>query len=160
MSEQSHRGDVPRNKPVVETRFRVRFYETDQMGVVHHAVYITWFEEGRSAFTRAIGYPYSQLEREGFSLAVAEVNARYHRPAVYDDEVRVIVCLEQLQSRGMTFSYEVRRASDGELLVTGMTRHISVDKHGQVIRISGEIREKLLAGMGRLEASSPSMPAA
>ena len=111
MSEQTHRGDVPGNKPVVETRFRVRFYETDQMGVVHHAAYITWFEEGRSAFTRAIGYPYSQLEREGFSLAVAEVNARYHRPAVYDDEVRVIVCLEQLQSRGMTFSYEVRRAS-------------------------------------------------
>ena len=152
MSEQPNRGVIPGNKPVVETRFRVRFYETDQMGVVHHAAYITWFEEGRSAFTRAIGYPYSQLEREGFSLAVAEVNARYHRSAVYDDEVRVIVCLEQLQSRGMTFSYEVRRASDGELLVTGMTRHISVDKHGQVTRISGEIRERLLTGIARLDA--------
>jgi len=111
MFEQPRRGEIPGNKPVVETRFRVRFYETDQMGVVHHAAYITWFEEGRSAFTRAIGTPYSQLEREGLSLAVAEVNARYHRPAVYDDEVRVIVCLEQLQSRGMTFSYEVRRRS-------------------------------------------------
>ena len=152
MSEQPHPCEVPGNKPVIETRFRVRFYETDQMGVVHHAAYITWFEEGRSAFTRAIGYPYSQLEREGFSLAVAEVNARYHRAAVYDDEVRVIVCLEQLQSRGMTFSYEVRRASDGELLVTGMTRHISVDKHGQVTRISGEIRERLLTGIARLDA--------
>ena len=137
---------------MVESRFRVRYHETDSMGIVHHAAYITWFEEGRSAFTRAIGYPYSQLEREGFSLAVAEVNARYHRAAVYDDEVRVIVCLEQLQSRGMTFSYEVRRASDGELLVTGMTRHISVDKHGQVTRISGEIRERLLTGIARLDA--------
>jgi acyl-CoA thioester hydrolase len=151
MSEQLNRDALPGNKPVVETRFRVRFYETDQMGVVHHAAYITWFEEGRSAFTRAIGYPYSQLEREGFSLAVAEVNARYHRPALYDDEVRVIVCLEQLQSRGMTFSYGVRRASDGELLVSGMTKHISVDEHGQVIRISGAFREKLLAGVWRLE---------
>jgi acyl-CoA thioester hydrolase len=150
MSQQPNRGATPGNKPVVETRFRVRFYETDQMGVVHHAAYITWFEEGRSAFTRAIGYPYSQLEREGFSLAVAEVNARYHRPAVYDDEVRVIVCLEQLQSRGMTFSYEIRRASDGELLVSGMTKHISVDEHGQVMSISGAFREKLLAGVGRL----------
>ena len=84
-------------------------------------------------------------------MAVTEVNARYHRPAVYDDEVRVIVCLEQLQSRGMTFSYEVRRASDGELLVSGMTKHISVDKRGQVIRISGAFREKLLAGARRLE---------
>ncbi len=63
MSEQSHRGDVPANKPVVETRFRVRFYETDQMGVVHHAAYITWFEEGRSEFTRAIGYPYADGPR-------------------------------------------------------------------------------------------------
>jgi acyl-CoA thioester hydrolase len=151
MSEQSHRGEVPGNKPVVETRFRVRFYETDQMGVVHHAAYITWFEEGRSAFTRAIGYPYSQLERGGLSLAVAEVKVRYHRPAVYDDEVRVIVCLEQFPSRGMTFSYEIRRATDGALLVTGMTKHISVDKNGQVTRISGEIRAKLIAGMERLE---------
>jgi len=150
MSEQSHRGEGPSNKAVVETRFHVRFYETDQMGVVHHAVYITWFEEGRSAFTRAIGYPYSQLEREGFSLAVAEVNARYHRPAVYDEEVRVIVCLEQLQSRGMTFSYEVRRARDGELLVSGMTKHVSVDRHGRVIRISDALRDKLLTGVGRL----------
>ena len=151
MSEQPNRGAIPGNKPVVETRFRVRFYETDQMGVVHHAAYITWFEEGRSAFTRAMGYPYSQLEREGFSLAVAEVNARYHRPAVYDEEVRVIVCLEQLQSRGMTFSYEVRRAVDGELLVSGMTKHISVDEHGQVIRISDAFREKLMTGVERLE---------
>jgi acyl-CoA thioester hydrolase len=151
MSEQPNRGAIPGDKPVVETRFRVRFYETDQMGVVHHAAYITWFEEGRSAFTRAIGYPYSQLEREGFSLAVAEVNARYHRPAVYDEEVRVIVCLEQLQSRGMTFSYEIRRAADGELLVSGMTKHISVDGHGQVTRISGAFREKLMTGVERLE---------
>jgi acyl-CoA thioester hydrolase len=122
------------------------------MGVVHHASYITWFEEGRSAFTRAIGCPYSQLEREGFSLAVAEVNARYHRPAVYDDEVRVITCLEQVQSRGMTFSYEIRRITDGALLVSGTTKHISVDRRGQVIRIPPEIRERLLEGIKRLDA--------
>ncbi len=61
---------------VVETRFRVRFYETDAMGIVHHAAYITWFEEGRSAFMRALGYPYAEMERDGVSLAVAEVAAR------------------------------------------------------------------------------------
>lgn len=138
------------NKPVTETRFRVRFFETDQMGVVHHAAYITWFEEGRSALTRDMGYPYSRMEQEGLSLAVAEVHARYHQPARYDDEVIVRVCLEELQSRGMAFSYEVRRARDDALLVTGTTRHISVDHHGRVKRIPPEIRERLAAGMERL----------
>ena len=136
---------------MAETRFRVRFHETDQMGVVHHAAYITWFEEGRSAFTRALGYPYSRMEQDGLSLAVAEVKARYHRSAVYDDEVRVIVRLEQLQSRGMTFSYEVRRASDDALLVTGATKHVTVDPQGQVTLISAEMRAKLVEGIRRLE---------
>jgi acyl-CoA thioester hydrolase len=117
------------DRPIVETRFRVRFYETDQMGVVHHAAYITWFEEGRSAFTRAIGYPYAQMEADGVALAVAEVSARYHQAAAYDDEVIVAARLDALQSRGMTFSYEIRRARDDALLVTGTTRHISVDHH-------------------------------
>lgn len=138
------------DRPIVEARFRVRFYETDQMRVVHHAAYITWFEEGRSAFTRAIGYPYAQMEADGLSLAVAEVQARYHRAACYDDEVVVAARLDELQSRGMTFSYEIRRARDGALLVTGMTRHISVDHHNAVKRIPDAMREKLLAGIARL----------
>lgn len=136
-------------KPVVETCFRVRFYETDRMGVVHHAAYVTWFEEGRSSFTRAIGYPYSQMESEGVSLAVAEVNARYHRPARYDEEVVVATCLTDLLSRGMNFTYEIRRASDGELLVTGSSRHISVDAEGAVRRIPQAMRERLEAGIAR-----------
>lgn len=132
---------------VVETRFRVRFFETDQMGVVHHAAYITWFEEGRSAFTRAIGYPYSQMEAEGVSLAVAEVTARYHRPARYDEAVIVATCLTKLLSRGMNFSYQVRRAADGELLVSGSTRHIAVDARGRVQCIPDAVRERLAAAL-------------
>jgi acyl-CoA thioester hydrolase len=127
--------------PAVEVRFRVRYFETDAMGIVHHAAYLTWFEEGRSAFTRAIGYPYSRLEQEGVSLAVAEVTARYHSPARYDDEVRVTAELLQVGSRGMTFGYEVRRAADGELLVTGSTRHISIDGQGRVTVLPKALRE-------------------
>jgi acyl-CoA thioester hydrolase len=127
----------------VEVRFRVRYFETDAMGIVHHAFYIAWFEEGRSAFTRAIGYPYSRMEQEGLRLAVAEVSARYHRPARYDDEVVVIAALEQLGSRGMTFSYEVRRDADGELLVSGSTKHISVDGTGRVVLFPAEMRAAL-----------------
>lgn len=131
----------------VEARFRVRYFETDAMGIVHHAAYITWFEEGRSAFTRAFGYPYSRMEQEGISLAVAEVSARYHRPARYDDEVLVLASLTQLGSRGMTFSYEVRRAADGELLVTGASKHISVDAQGRVRTLPSALREALLKGI-------------
>ena len=130
----------------VATRLRVRFYETDQMAVVHHSVYIRWFEEGRSAFTRALGYPYSRMETEGLSLAVTEVQARYHRPARYDDEVVVICCLEELLSRDKTFSYEVRRVADDELLVTGRTKHISMDHAGHVIRFPEAMRREFLEG--------------
>src|SRR5450759_667235 len=133
--------------PVVETRFRVRYHETDAMGVVHHAAYITWFEEGRSAFTRAIGYPYSQMAADGMDLAVVGLAARYHRPARYDDEVVVSTCLQELRSRDMTFTYEVRRAADDVLLVSGSSRHISVDRSGRAIRILEAVRQRL-AGRG------------
>jgi acyl-CoA thioester hydrolase len=130
---------------IVETRFRVRFHETDMMGVVHHAAYLTWFEEGRSAFTRAIGYPYARMEEEGVSLAVAEVRARYHCPARYDEEVVVATRLTALLSRGMSFAYEVRRAADGALLVSGDTKHISVDGQGGVRRFPETMRSELEA---------------
>ncbi len=131
---------TPSGNPAVEVRFRVRYFETDAMGIVHHASYITWFEEGRSAFTRAIGYPYSRMEQEGIALAVAEVSARYHRPARYDDEVIVRAEMSQIGSRGMTFGYEVRRGSDGALLVTGSSKHISIDREGRVTLFPPQMR--------------------
>jgi acyl-CoA thioester hydrolase len=140
MSESSILHSTPDGKLAVETRFRVRYHETDAMGIVHHAAYITWFEEGRSAFTRCIGYPYSRMEAEGIALAVAEVTARYHQPGRYDDEVIVLACLDSLGSRGMAFTYEVRRASDGCLLVSGKSTHVSVGPDGRVRRLPDELR--------------------
>ena len=133
-------------RPVVETRFRVRYYETDAMAIVHHSAYITWFEEARSAFTRAVGYPYSRMEADGVLLAVAEVTARYHLPARYDEEVIVSACLTDFPSRGMTFAYEVRRAADNALLVTGSTKHISMDHQGKTKRIPEEMRARVMQG--------------
>jgi acyl-CoA thioester hydrolase len=142
MSESSFLRSSPEGKPVVETRFRVRYHETDAMGIVHHAAYITWFEEGRSAFTRCIGYPYSRMEAEGIALAVAAVTARFHRPARYDEEVVVVTCLDTLGSRGMAFTYEIRRASDGDLLVSGKSTHVSVGPDGRVRRLPDELRSR------------------
>ena len=130
-------------QPVVETRFHVRFFETDAMGIVHHTAYITWFEEGRSAFTRAIGYPYAQLEADGIDLAVVEVTARYLQPAHYDEEVVVAACLEELRSRSITFTYEVRRVANGTVLVKGMSRHIAVDANRRAVRMPDAVQTRL-----------------
>ena len=135
-------------RPVVETRFRVRYFETDAMGIVHHAAYITWFEEGRSAFTRTLGYPYARMEADGLLLALAEVHARYHLPARYDDEVTVVTTLDAFPSRGMNFSYAVRRVSDGALLVTGSTRQVAIDRAGRVQQVPSVIRQRILAALG------------
>ncbi len=127
----------------VETCFRVRYHETDAMRVVHHSAYILWFEEGRSAFTRAIGYPYARMEAEGVALAVTELCVRYRQPARYDDEVIVTTRLEQLRSREITFSYTVRRACDDVVLATGSTRLVAVDAQGHVRRLPDELRARV-----------------
>jgi acyl-CoA thioester hydrolase len=138
---------------MVETRFRVRYHETDAMGIVHHGAYINWFEEGRSAFTRCIGYPYSRMEAEGVTLAVAEISARYHYPARYDEEIAVLVCLDSLRSRGMTFSYEIRRTSDGRLLVSGKSTHLCVGADSRVRSLPEEWRSRLASVLSPGEPS-------
>ncbi|GAB4513108.1 MAG: thioesterase family protein [Anaerolineae bacterium] len=127
----------------VDTAFHVRYAETDAMGIVHHASYIVWFEEGRSAYMRACGLPYSEVERRGFYFTVAEVRARFLVPARYDDRVIVRTRLADLRSRGLTFAYEIRRAADDVLLVTGETRHICIDRTGAVRRIPEELIQVL-----------------
>jgi acyl-CoA thioester hydrolase len=133
-------------RPVVETRFRVRYFETDAMRIVHHSVYFTWFEEGRSAFTRTLGYPYAEMEADGVLLAVAEASARYRSPARYDDEVIVATCLAEFRSRAMTFTYEIRRAADSELLVTGSTKLIATDTEGRTKQFPEALRVRFLQG--------------
>lgn len=133
----------------VDTVFHVRYAETDAMGIVHHASYIVWFEEGRSAYMRACGLPYSEVERRGYWFAVAEVSARFHAPARYDDQVLVRTRLAELHSRGLTFIYEIRRAVDDTLLVTGETRHVCIDRAGAVRRIPDELVTALCSGSGK-----------
>jgi len=125
--------------PSVDAVFHVRYAETDAMGVVHHASYIVWFEEGRSAYMRARGLPYSEVERRGYYFTVVEVSARFLSPARYDDRVVVRTRLAELHSRGLTFAYEIRRLADDVLLVRGATRHICIDRAGKVQRIPADL---------------------
>jgi acyl-CoA thioester hydrolase len=118
-----------------DTTFYVRYAETDTMGVVHHSVYIVWFEEGRSHYLRARGADYAQLEATGYFFALSELEARYIAPAHYGERVTVRTHLESLRSRSISLTYEVLNADSGQLLVTGRTKLICVNREGQVVRI-------------------------
>src|SRR5215208_6171551 len=103
----------------------VRYAETDQMGVVHHANYAVWFELARTRLCALSGYSYAEIEAMGYLLMVTALEVRLRRPARYGDTVQLVCWGERLASRGMRFAYEVRRGSD--LLATGATEHVWVE---------------------------------
>ena len=115
------------NTPVTETRLRVRYAETDQMGVVYYANYLIWMEVCRAELCQACGFVYRDMEKEdGIYLAVAEAHCQYRHPARYDDEVIVKSWIEKSNTRMLTVAYELRRAADDRRLAFGHTRHIFV----------------------------------
>ncbi len=128
-------------KDVIETTLRVRYAETDAMGIVYHTNYIVWFEVGRGEFLRQKGGRYRELEDEGFFLPVTELDARFVAAARYDDEVIVRTSVERLRSRTITMYYEVLMKDTGQLLVTGHTKHLCVDGEGNMRRLPPELRE-------------------
>jgi acyl-CoA thioester hydrolase len=108
-----------------EARLRVRYAETDQMGVVYYANYIIWMEVGRVELCKAAGFNYRDMERnDGVLLAVIEAHCRYLSPARFDDEVVVKSWIEDANPRTVTFGYEMRLAEGGRVLATGKTRHM------------------------------------
>ena len=122
------------------SEFRVRYSETDQMGVVYHAEYLVWCEVGRTDYIRALGLPYSELERRGTALAVAEASIRYHAPARYDDLVRVETRLTDVRSRAITFEYLIRNSETGSRLATARTTLVSLDRAGKPVPIPTDVR--------------------
>jgi acyl-CoA thioester hydrolase len=127
---------------------RVRYGETDAMGIVWHGNYLLWFEVGRVEVLRAIGYPYARLESEGYGLPVTEAGLRYTRAAKFDDVLRIDVWLEDLRSRKFRIGYRVSNADNGAECVTGFTEHVCW-KGGVVATMPAELREKLSALVAR-----------
>lgn len=128
----------------VETSFHVRYAETDQMGVAHHSAYVVWMEEGRSAYMRAMGSDYAEIERSGYFFAVTELYVRYLAPAHYGERITVRTRLEDIRSRGLTFAYEVLLADTGRLLATGQSKHVCIDRAGRVTTIPARWRALLV----------------
>ena len=118
------------NHPIVnETRVRVRYAETDRMGVVYHANYFVWFEVGRVELLRQLGFSYRDMEEnDGCGIAVIDACCRYKAPARYDDEVIVRTHLKYIRESLLQFGYELLRGEDGTLLAEGDTTHIVVDR--------------------------------
>ena len=113
---------------VSETKIRVRYAETDKMGVVYHSNFIVWFEIGRVEMLRQMGFRYRDMETEDdCHIAVADVRVRFKAPARYDDEILVRTRLKNVRDSLLQFGYEILRAEDGMLLAEGETTHIVVD---------------------------------
>lgn len=130
------------------SRVRVRYAETDQMGVVYYANYFVWFEVGRTDWLREAGWTYRQMEQDGVSLPVIEAHAEYRRAARYDDDLEVRSTATLLTAVRLRFDYEIRRAADEEPLATGHTIHAAMDRSGRPCRLPQAVRE-LLASMSK-----------
>ena len=110
----------------------VRYAETDMMGIVYHGNYLPWFEVARTQLLREQGFPYRQLEADGYRIPVLEVAAKFVRPALYDDVLEIIALIREKPSLRIRVEYEVRRGE--ELLVTGQSTHAFCDLHGRPTR--------------------------
>jgi acyl-CoA thioester hydrolase len=111
---------------------RVRYAETDQMGVVYHANYLVWFEVGRVELMRALGVEYKRMEiKDDCQIVVADLRCRYHHPARYDEVLRVRTRIVESRNRVIRFAYELFRDADGQLLATGETKHIICGRNGK-----------------------------
>ncbi|MCU0625290.1 MAG: acyl-CoA thioesterase [Gemmatimonadaceae bacterium] len=125
------------------TELRVRYAETDQMGVVYHANYLAWCEVGRTEFIRERGLTYATLERQGTGLAVMDASLRFHAPARYDDLVRVTTTLAEVRSRAIRFDYLITHAERGTKFVAASTTLVGVDGEGRVTSLPPALRTLL-----------------
>jgi acyl-CoA thioester hydrolase len=123
-----------------QSRLRVRYAETDKMGVVYYANYFVWFEVGRTDLLRASGWNYREMESDGFSLPVIDAQCTYRQSAKYDDEIDVRTTGAALSPVRVQFNYEVVRVEDGATLAIGKTVHATLDRNGRPCRLPERVR--------------------
>jgi len=124
----------------VDTTLRVRYSETDQMGIVYHANYLVWMEVGRVEYCRAAGIRYRDLEQDGILLAVVEASCRYLSPALYDEEVMVGSWITSAHPRMLRFAYEMTEVTSGRLLATGETAHVFCSRDHKPMKLPEKYR--------------------
>ena len=138
------------NSAVNETRLRVRYAETDQMGVVYHANHFVWFEVGRVELLRQLGFSYRDMESiDGRFIAVVEAKCRYRAPVRYDQEVLVRTQLLNARDSVIHFGYELRQAEDATLIAEGETTHIVTDAEMKIAVLPEKYLTAFRAALGR-----------
>lgn len=125
------------------SRIRVRYAETDQMGIVYYANYLVWFEVGRTDLLRLTGWSYREMEADGFALPVVEAHCEYRQSAKYDDELEIVTTGAIVSPVRVKFEYQVVRAADAARLAGGHTVHASLDTNGKPRRLPDRIRSLL-----------------
>lgn len=120
---------------VSETRLKVRYVETDKMGIVHHSNYYAWFEVGRGDFIKKIGITYSDMEKEGIMMPLVETYCKHYEGAKYDDDIIIKTSIEEMSPVKVIFNYDVIREEDGKFLARGKTTQTFISAEFKIINL-------------------------
>ena len=131
---------------IVKTLYRVKFYDTDTMSVVHHSNYIRWFETGRVEFLRAIEIDLNEMMSDGILFPIVEIGAKFHAPAHFDDELEIETAPEALTKAKMQFSYKIRRLGEEKVLAEGNSMNVFTHD-GKICRLPDKYFNKLVKGL-------------
>ena len=131
---------------IVKTLHRVKFYDTDVMGVVHHSNYIRWFETGRVEFLRALGIDLNEMMSDGVLFPIVEIGAKFHAPAKFDDELEIETTGEALTKAKMKFNYAIRRRGEEKILAEGTSTNVFTSG-GKICRLPDKYFSRLVKGL-------------
>ena len=130
----------------VTTSYRVKFFDTDTMGVVHHSNYIRWFETGRVEFLRALGIDLSEMMSDGILFPIIEISAKFHAPAKFDDELEIETTAEALTKAKMKFNYVIRKRGEEKILAEGTSTNVFTSG-GKICRLPDKYFNKIVKGL-------------
>ena len=130
----------------VKTLHRVKFFDTDTMGVVHHSNYIRWFETGRVEFLRKLGIDLNEMMSDGILFPLVEIGAKFHAPAKFDDELEIFTTAEALTKAKMKFNYEIRKVGEEKILVEGNSTNVFTSD-GKICRLPEKYFDKIVKGL-------------
>ncbi|MBQ6759189.1 MAG: acyl-CoA thioesterase [Selenomonadaceae bacterium] len=131
---------------IVKTLYRVKFFDTDVMGVVHHANYIRWFETGRVEFLRELCIDLNEMMSDGILFPIVEITAKFHAPAKFDDELEIITTAEALTKAKMKFDYVIRKRGEEKVLAEGTSTNVFTNE-GKICRLPDKYYSRLTRGL-------------
>ena len=125
-------------------KYRVRYADTDKMGISYYANYFVWFEAARTEYFRALGFPYTECEKKGTFLPVVDTGAHYHKPSTYDDLLVIRTSVSEIRRISLRFEYRVMNQASKKLLATGFSVHVFVDRNMQPRTVPPKVKKRVI----------------